>query len=187
MGCGKSTVLKFFGERGAATFESDACVRSLIEEDTSLIDALEAAFGSGIFTGTRRVDRSKLASIVFSNPDELRKLERLIHPLVRQKWEAEIRAGHGCLVVEIPLLFEKDLQTSFDLTICVVSDPELQLLRLEKRGWSKDHATQRLSHQWSLDRKSGLADVVVVNNGTTDHLSEQIDYIFEHFIDPAQP
>lgn len=180
IGCGKSTVLDLFKGRGAVTFDSDACVRRLLEEDAALIDDLEKAFGASIFSEGRKVDRSKLASIVFSNPSELRELERLIHPRVRQRWEEEIRTGHDCLVVEIPLLFEKGLQASFDLTICVVTEPEQQRRRLEKRGWSAEHAEQRLRQQWSLDQKAEHADLIIVNNGSREHLAEQIDYIFKH-------
>ncbi len=186
IGCGKSTVLELFKGKGAATFDSDSCVRTLIEEDKALIDDLRRDFGSTIFAESRKVDRSKLASIVFSNSKELRKLERLIHPLVRQKWEEEIRTGHNCLVVEIPLLFEKGLQASFDFTICVVTEPEQQRQRLERRGWSEEHANQRLSQQWSLDKKAELADLVIVNNGSAAHLAEQIDYIFEHILVPKR-
>ena len=180
IGWGKSTVLRLLRDRGVHVFESDACVRALLVEDADLIDALESTFGAGIFDESRKIDRSKLASIVFGNPGELRKLEQLIHPKVRQKWESEVQARHPLLVVEIPLLFEKGLQTSFDLTICVATESKLQRIRLAQRGWSDHHITQRLEQQWSLEQKARLADIVIENNGSEQHLAEQLDYLLQY-------
>jgi dephospho-CoA kinase len=174
MGCGKSTALAWLRAQGIAVFESDGHVRSLMESDTALHRELREAFGPGIFRAEGGVDRPALGSIVFSDPSKLKLLEELVHPRVRAAWLEEVEKRHPCLVVEIPLLFEKDLQSAFDLTCCVVSDPKIQFSRLRARGWTDAHIAARLSCQWSLTQKAEAADVVILNDGSRAHLEEQL-------------
>lgn len=176
MGCGKSEVLQWFRCGGHAVFEADACVRDLLVRDACLQADLRATFGDRIFNAEGGVDRGVLGSIVFSDPSSLAVLEELMHPRVRSAWHKELEKHHQCLVVEIPLLFEKDLQSAFELTCCVVSDPKIQLTRLRARGWSDAHIAQRLGRQWSLERKAQGADIVILNDGSRTHLHDQLAY-----------
>jgi dephospho-CoA kinase len=174
MGCGKTTVLEWFRARGVAVFETDACVRELLASDRELRGELRKAFGEEIFQSSGEVDRARLGAIVFADPSGLALLEKLVHPRVRKAWTAELGKRHECLVVEIPLLFEKNLQSSFDLTCCVFTDAKVQMSRLRSRGWSAAHVAQRLARQWSSLEKARHADVILLNDGRRAHLETQL-------------
>jgi len=177
IGCGKSTVLEFFGEAGAETVETDAIVRDLLANDKPLIARLEEAFGREIIDTEGRVDRKQLASTVFSNSEALALLESLLHPLVRARWMQHVREARRVLVVEIPLLFEKDLQGHFSKTLCVSSIPEVQMERLKARGMSYSEIQSRKQRQLGLDEKMSRADTVLHNNGSLEHLKEQVEWV----------
>lgn len=174
MGCGKSTALTWFADRGAVVFDTDHCVRRLYDEDESLHADLRKVFGEDVFRSGGKVDRAAIGSIVFADSSKLVALEKMVHPRVRASWLEELKKAHACLVVEIPLLFEKDLQSSFDLTCSVVSHPEVQHRRLLARGWSAAEIAARQQRQWSLEDKARRADVVFMNDGDRTHFEAQL-------------
>lgn len=174
IGCGKSTVLRYFGEAGARTVETDAIAKQLLDENADIQRALVARFGGDIIQPTGKVDRAKLASMVFADSRSLAYLESLVHPEVRRIWMEEISHHDGLIVVEIPLLFEKDLQTNFDLTVCVSCDPALQMQRLISRGMNPTQIEKRKQRQRSLEEKMQRADTIFFNNGSLEHLRDQV-------------
>jgi len=179
IGCGKSTVLGLFRELGAETVETDAIVRDLLARDKDLTGRVAKAFGEGVLDGEGRVDRKRLAATVFANSEALALLERLLHPLVRARWMERVEQAQGLPIVEIPLLFEKDLQVHFTKTICVSSFPEVQMERLQARGMSYSDIQSRKERQLGLDEKMRRADIVLHNNGTLDHLKEQVEWVMK--------
>ena len=177
IGCGKSTALQFFREAGAAVLETDAVVRHLLETDRELIEAIGAAFGEGVINAQGRVDRAALAATVFHNSEATALLESIVHPRVRHHWMHALRENHAVLIVEIPLLFEKDLQGHFTKTICVGSEPEIQRQRLLARGMSESQIQYRKDRQLGLDEKLRRADIILHNNGSRDHLKAQVEWV----------
>lgn len=174
IGCGKSTVLEFFREAGAHVVETDAVVRQLLAEDAGLISAIRAAFGDAILDAEGKIDRAALAHRVFDNSEALALLESLVHPRVRDYWMRQLRENYPILIVEIPLLFEKDLQGHFSTTICVSSLPEVRYERLRARGMTESQIFNREKRQLGLEEKMRRADIVLHNNGTRGHLQQQV-------------
>lgn len=185
IGCGKSTALSFFAQAGAVTVETDAVVRDLLAQDGELIRLLRDAFGEAVLDAEGRVDRPSLARKVFHNPEALALLESLVHPRVREHWMRQLRENHPVLIVEIPLLFEKDLNGHFSSTICVSSFPEIQNQRLKSRGMSDSQIQYRKQRQLSLDEKMRRADTILFNNGSLDHLREQVEWVMNRLAGPA--
>lgn len=183
IGCGKSTALEFFRLEGAAVIETDAVVRELLSSDTGLIHSVREAFGNEVLDREGKVDRRQLAARVFDNSEALALLESLVHPRVRQSWMRALHENHPVLIVEIPLLFEKDLQGHFSSTICVSSYPEVQVQRLKARGMSESQIQNRKQRQLSLEEKMQRADTILYNNGSLDHLQEQIACVMRRFRD----
>ena len=181
IGCGKSTALEFFRTEGAEVVETDAVVRRLLAEDTGLVEAIAQAFGAGVLDAEGKVDRAALAHRVFNNSEALRLLESLVHPRVRDHWMRQLRENHPILIVEIPLLFEKELQGHFSTTICVSSLPEVRMERLKTRGMTESQIFNREKRQLSLDEKMRRADIVLHNNGTREHLQEQVNRVMRQF------
>jgi dephospho-CoA kinase len=177
IGCGKSTALACFREAGAEVIETDAVVRQLMEEDEALIGEVREALGDSFMDEQGRIDRAKLGRKVFNNSEALALLESIVHPRVRDNWTQALRKNHPILIVEIPLLFEKDLQGQFSKTICVSSDSEIQKARLLARGMSESQIQYRKDRQLGLDEKMKRADIVIHNNGSLEHLREQVEWV----------
>ena len=183
IGCGKSTALAGFESAGAKTVDSDAVVKKLLDGDKLVRSALRDRFGEKIFGRRGKVDRKHLASIVFSSAEDLVWLETLLHPLVRKHWELNVRAMPRALwVVEIPLLFEKNLEKLFDFTVCVSASQSLQLARLRAKGFSDEQVKLRINRQLPLREKLNRADFVLSNNGPVEFLLEQVSVLKAKFL-----
>jgi dephospho-CoA kinase len=176
IGCGKSTAAHAFERRGYRRVDSDALVRDRVLAETAIRTALRERFGADVVKADGSVDRARLAARVFAAETELRWLEALTHPRVFAAWRERFAAEPDAdWAVEVPLLFEKQLENWFDFTICVASAPAQQLARLEQRGLSRALAEQRISKQLPLAHKIELADFVLWNDGAPEFLEEQID------------
>ena len=186
IGCGKSTALACFREAGCATLDTDALVRDLLAHDAPLIGAVAAAFGEAVLDQEGKVDRAALSRTVFGNSEALSTLESLVHPRVREIWTGELRKGHPVLIIEIPLLFEKDLAGHFTRTLCLSCDPEVQRERLTARGMTEEAMHQRQRRQFSLEEKRSRADIILHNNGTPEHLREQVLWVLERLGCPTR-
>ena len=171
--CGKSTVLGFFREAGWYTVDSDAVVRELLATNAEVQAQLRSRWGEAVFT-EGAVDRAALAKRVFSHEGDLKCLEELLHPLVRESWLASIaQAPNANCLVEIPLLFEKRLETRFDLTVCVVSPPDVAADRMVARAYTEEQIEQRRKQQMPLEEKMELADYLISNGGSLEFLKQQ--------------
>ncbi len=179
IGCGKSTAAKLFEELGFRRIDCDAIVREEVLTAPNIIAAVAGHFGSDVLqAGGRAIDRSNLGRRVFGNADELRWLERLVHPEVHRRWTELVKQAPDLeWVVEIPLLFEKELNKWFDFVVCVACSSPEQLSRLEQRGMNRTLAGQRIAQQLPLDRKIELSDFVLSNDGTPDFLRRQVELI----------
>ncbi|MEM7791786.1 MAG: dephospho-CoA kinase [Verrucomicrobiota bacterium] len=174
IGCGKSTVVGFFKALGWQTLESDAIVRGLLSDDLEVISAIRARWGDSVFSESDQINRKALAKIVFASKEDLSWLESLLHPRVRRVWTSALAndPGHKWLV-EIPLLFEKSLESEFDFVVCVISPAQIVDQRMADRGYSKVEVSQRRSRQMPTERKAQLADYVITNSGNLEFLEKQ--------------
>ena len=171
--CGKSTVLGFFREAGWQTVDSDAVVRELLATDAEVKAQLRSRWGEAVFTDGA-VDHAAVAKRVFGNEGDLKWLEELLHPLVRESWLASIaQAPNANWLVEIPLLFEKRLETRFDLTVCVESPPDVSADRMVARAYTEEQIEQRSKQQMPLEEKMELADHLISNAGSLEFLKQQ--------------
>lgn len=174
IGCGKSTVTRLFKEAGWRALESDKIVADLQAEDGSVQAALRGRWGDAVFTDEGAVNRRAIAERVFQDEGELSWLEQLLHPRVREVWQGAVEAEPGAdWLVEIPLLFEKRLETAFDLVVCVASPSDVVKIRMAARGYTGEEVECRRRRQMPLDEKMRRADYVITNAGQLDFLEEQ--------------
>ena len=179
IGCGKSTVLGFFREAGWRTVDSDAVVRELLATDAEVQARLRSRWGGVVFADGA-VDRGALAKRVFGHEGDLKWLEELLHPLVRESWLASIdQAPDSNWLVEIPLLFEKRLEIHFDLTVCVSSPPDVVADRMVVRAYSETQIEQRRKQQMPLEEKIERADFLISNAGSLEFLKQQTTRLIE--------
>jgi dephospho-CoA kinase len=176
LGCGKSTAAQFFTESGFRRIDSDALVRDHVLVRPEVVAAIGQRFGPGMIGPDGQINRTNLGSVVFADDVARRWLEQLIHPQVFSRWREMLSAAPGARwVVEVPLLFERQLENWFDFVVCVSCAPEQQLSRLEQRGLSRVLAARRISTQLPLARKIELSDFVLLNDGSPSFLQRQID------------
>ena len=171
IGSGKSSVSEYLRELGAAVIDADEGARAVVEPGTPGFDQVIAAFGPGVVKDGR-LDRAKLAELVFHDPEALAKLNAITHPLVRE-WSAErmaeaAEAGAEVVVQDIPLLFENGLDAVFPTTILVWVPEEVQVERLVGRGMSEKDARARIANQLPIDAKRERATYVIDNSGSRE-------------------
>jgi dephospho-CoA kinase len=188
LGCGKTTAAMLFESRGFRRLDADVLVREQVLTAPDVRGPLKTHFGPSIFTAEGIVNRRVLAAKVFADEGELRWLESLVHPRVFKLWRAELEGDPSSnWAVEIPLLFERNLENWFDFIVCVACDPDQQLVRLEQRGLNRALAGQRISKQLPLARKIELADFVLWNSGSAEFLEAQIDRLVSVLAPSAVP
>jgi len=170
---GKSEALAAFDRLGAATISSDVVVHELLDAEP-LLGRLAERWGEEI-APEGRVDRSKVGEIVFADPEQLKWLEAQIHPLVGERigsWLASLDPDVEVAVVEVPLLFESEMEHVFDTTLAVVTSDEVRRARAEARG----HALvgEREARQLDQGEKAARAEHVVENDGSLAELEERL-------------
>ncbi|MBX3016768.1 MAG: dephospho-CoA kinase [Bdellovibrionaceae bacterium] len=180
MGSGKSAVTALLRARGFTVIDADVVARKVVEPGTPGLAQVVQAFGPGVLNAEGELDRKKLAAQVFGKPDELRRLEMILHPLIQQKvadrrQEAAAR-GEALVFYDVPLLFEKNLGAQFDAVVVVWSTQAQQIERSMKRdGASREDVERRLSAQIPLAEKKLKADVLIDNSGTLESLPVRVD------------
>ncbi|HEX8689646.1 MAG TPA: dephospho-CoA kinase [Solirubrobacterales bacterium] len=170
---GKSEALAAFERLGAATISSDAVVHELLESEP-LLGRLTERWGPEI-APDGVVDRTRIGEIVFADPSELSWLEAQIHPLVGERvgaWMAALPEGTEVAVVEVPLLFESEMEAVFDTTLAVVTSDEVRQARAAARG----HALvgEREARQLGQEEKAARAEHVIENDGTLAELERAL-------------
>lgn len=173
---GKSEALAAFERLGAATISSDAVVHELLDSEP-LLGRLTERWG-GEVASEGRVDRTRIGEVVFADPDELAWLEAQIHPLVGERigaWLGSLPEDVGIAVVEVPLLFESEMEPVFDTTVAVVTSDEVRRARAEARG----HALvgEREARQLAQEEKAARAEHVVENDGTLEDLEQRLSVL----------
>lgn len=182
IGSGKTTVARMLSESGAKLVDADA-ISAELRKTPEIRQAIRDRWGDAVFDANRELDRSKLAAIVFNDPQELAALEEIMHPRVVEQIEREVvacRAGDGpaTCAIDAPLLLESGLARLCDATIFVECDRGTRARRLiGSRGWAPAEIERREAHQQPLTRKREMADFVVVNDGDLAASRKQIERI----------
>lgn len=176
---GKSTVAKILTKLGAAIVDADVLSREVVAPGQEGWKEIVATFGSEVLQADQTLDRQKLRTLIFNNPDARKQLEAIIHPRVRALAERRIRdhgeAGYAVVVYEVPLLFEGNLQEWLRPVILVACDVEIQRQRLRQRdGLDAAAAQKHIDAQMSLEEKRKLADYVIENDGSLADLESQV-------------
>jgi len=176
IGSGKSAALDAFKKAGAAVVSADAVVHELSKPGKPAYRAIVRAFGEGVLVADGALDRASLGESVFKNAAMRRKLEGIVHPIVRREMKRRVKAARGpVVVVDVPLLFENGLESEYDLTVSVSASRALCLKRVMRRdGLSKAAVARRMSAQLPAKEKEKRADVVLRNEGSLASLRRSV-------------
>lgn len=174
--CGKSSALKIFRELGCDGISTDRITSGILENNDSVKRSIGDKWGRDVLINNQ-IDKPKIAEIIFNSVPERIWLEELLHPLVRKVWTSRVKASNETtVVVEIPLLFEKSLQNFFEITVCLISEKNIQLQRLHDRGLTNVQSNARIESQMCLTEKMHLANIVMLGDNSLSFLKQQIDY-----------
>lgn len=180
---GKSTVTEFLRQKGFQVVDADAVVHQLQKPGGRLYQVLVEHFGEKILLKNGELNRTLLASLIFSNPEEQEWSKRTQGEIIREELAAlrnQLAQTESLFFMDIPLLFEQNYASWFDETWLVYVNRDVQLERLMKRDQiSKEAAESRLNSQWPLERKISLASHSLDNNGNQEQLIAQVVQLLE--------
>ena len=180
---GKSTVTEFLRQKGFQVVDADAVVHQLQKPGGRLYQVLVEHFGEKILLKNGELNRTLLASLIFSNPEEQEWSKITQGEIIREELAAlrnRFAQTEALFFMDIPLLFEQNYASWFDETWLVYVNRDVQLERLMKRDQiSKEAAESRLNSQWPLERKISLASHSLDNNGNQEQLIAQVVQLLE--------
>jgi len=182
-GSGKSTAAEMFRELGAAVIDADEASHAVYAPQTPGFDAVVREFGPEYVRGGQ-VDRARLGELVFRDDDARRRLNAIVHPLVRE-WMAERTAeadrdGAEVVIHDVPLLFENGLEGLYFDVVLVYAPERVQIKRLvEGRGISEDRARAIIAAQLPIDEKRGRAQRVIDNSGSREVTRAQVNRVWD--------
>ena len=183
VGMGKSTAAGFFLQLGARIVDTDELAHELVQPGQPALAEIQAAFGAGLVAADGRLKRGELARLVFTDAVARKRLEAILHPRIRERWQGQVAAwrGENCPVamVVIPLLFETGAETIFDNLVCVACTPAAQRERLRARGWPADQIQGRIAAQWPVEQKIARAHFLVWTEGLLTNHHSQVRLIME--------
>jgi len=178
IGSGKSTIAGFLRNWGAEVIDSDQVARAVVDPGQPAYADIVREFGSHILNADGAIDRGRLGELVFNDDARREKLNQIVHPRVRERWQAraaelESRSPATVVVTMIPLLYETAAEGEFDAVLVVACSPEAQSARLRARGLNDEQIRARVRAQLPTPVKMERADFVIWNDYSLDNLEEQ--------------
>lgn len=189
IGSGKTSAAGLFAELGAEIIDTDAIAHQLTRPGGAAIEAIRQAFGAGFITPDGALDRTRMRARVFSDLQERRRLEGILHPLIRQDADARIAASHAPYVLLIvPLLLETGAyRQTIDRLLVVDCNTEVQIARAMGRSrLSRDEVLAIMGAQASRETRLAAADEVIANNGDFEDLKHQVAALHEKYLSLAR-
>ena len=180
IGMGKSTTMQLFAEQGIPVYDADAAVHAVYAG--AAVPAVEAAFPGT--TGDGKVDRQKLSAKVLGNPEALKRLEQIVHPMLgahRQQFLADAeRSGAPVVVLDVPLLFETGGEKRVDVVVVVSAPAEMQRARvLARENMTQEKLDAILARQTPDAEKRRRADFIVDSGSGVEAARDQVREILQ--------
>ncbi|HEY9390672.1 MAG TPA: dephospho-CoA kinase, partial [Mycobacteriales bacterium] len=180
IGSGKSAVARLLADHGAVVVDADALAREVVEPGTPGLRRIVEEFGPDVLSADGRLDRGRLAELVFADQDARERLNAIVHPLVGRRAE-QILSGlpdDAVVVHDVPLLTENGLAPNYDLVMVVEASEPTRIARLVRdRGMAEEAVRARIAAQASDEQRRAVADVVVVNDGSRAELAAAVDQV----------
>ncbi|MBF0105899.1 MAG: dephospho-CoA kinase [Deltaproteobacteria bacterium] len=187
---GKSTVSRWFKKKGCPVICADSIAHDLLTTGTVSYKKTVRIFTKNILNPDKSINRATLAQMVFTNPKQKQKLEKILHARVRKKMRALLKEykkkKHRLIFLDIPLLFENRLEWLCDGIICISAPQKTQIERLKNhRGQSRKHALDRIKAQMPLRHKEKKSTFVIKNKGSMAELNNKLKDLFKKISDTS--
>jgi dephospho-CoA kinase len=178
IGCGKSEVSRLLADRGAIIIDADLIVRELQQPNGEIFNQMVEMFGDSVVADDGSLNRGAVANEVFKDKGILKKLNELIHPVVRRVMNERVKSYSDTskvVVLDIPLLVENPRE-GLDGVVVVDLDPEIAVERIvEQRKMNIDDAKARVANQSSREQRRAIANFIIDNSGDRKALDLQVD------------
>ena len=186
--CGKSLFSRFLREKGVDILDADDVVHRLEAPGGAAVEAIRSVFGEKVVRSDGGVDREALGAIVFGDAVARERLNRAVHPLVKQAIREWLeRPGGRLKAVVIPLLFEVGWEDGWDVIICLASSEVVQTERLMRsRALSADQARERIAAQMPVAEKAARSHLVVNNNADAEALAREAARVYRFLIERSE-
>ena len=187
IGAGKSTVANMFQESGIPVVLADDVGREVASKGSDGLAEIVRSFGPDVLDSNGELDRRKLGTLIFNDPDRRRELEGILHPRVRDQsrelFSQLEQAGNQIVVYESALLYETQRHTEMRGVILVTASEEQRIARVRSRDRSEEEAVrQRIKAQMDDEEKRGLADYIIENNGDLHSLRREVDSLISQLL-----
>ncbi len=170
IGSGKTTVCKIFELLGIPVYYADERAKELIATDKSIIKQVKQLFGDDVYDAAGKLDKKRVASVIFNFPEILNQYNQIVHPAVFrdvEKW-MQRHSDRDYVIKEAALLFETGSNKQLDNIICVTAPLELRIQRVIDRDQTTAEAVkERIANQWSEEEKINASDFIIYNDGST--------------------
>lgn len=189
IGSGKTFVARLFAERGAAVVDTDEIAHGLTAPGGDAIAAIRSQFGADYIAADGALDRGRMRSLVFAEPDAKKRLEAILHPMIRSEAERRAAASPGQYVIfVVPLLIESAMWRQRVSRILVVDCPaQTQVTRVMKRsGLSEEQVHAIMASQVSRETRLAAAHDIISNDGSVDDLLPQVERLHSMYLAMAQ-
>jgi dephospho-CoA kinase len=187
IGCGKSTVANAFCDLGVSIIDADKISKNIVNAGQPALLEIEQTFGKSIILSSGELNREKLKKIIFADSTALEKLERILHPVIRQKITKQM-AEHqkeSYIIVDVPLLVEKEYQSLFDKIIVVDCTPEQQIERVLKRDeMTENDIVKIIKAQADRDYRKRFATDIIDNSKSIEYVKAQVSALHDAFLKP---
>jgi dephospho-CoA kinase len=185
---GKSSVARFFEEKGAVVIDADQLARDAVCPGSRGLAEVRAAFGEGVLAADGSLDRKLLGAVIFSDSDRRRELEGILHPEIRRLSEERIASvaatGKRVVFYMAPLLIEAGVTDRVDEIWVVTVRPDVQLERLMNRdSIGRDEAERIIASQMPLAEKERHGRIVIDNSGTAAETRRMLEEVWEQEIE----
>jgi dephospho-CoA kinase len=191
IGSGKSTVAKMFATIGAAVIDADAVSRSLTVPQGKAIDAIKLEFGDAMISADGSLDRQRMRDLVFSNESAKKRLENIMHPMIKreiqQQDHAAVNTGTFIIVYDIPLLVESNnWRPMLDQVLVIDCQEQTQIERVILRNTLKKEDVEKIiANQANRKMRNSAADILIFNDSiTVEQLGVQVTQVAQHFKRP---
>ena len=182
IGTGKSTVANMLKEKGIPVVDTDLISREVIEYP-EIIEKIKLEISNEVFDFNNKLDRKKISEIVFENQEKLKKLNEIMHPeILKKMWDEveELKKNHKIIVVDVPLLFEINMEKEVDKILLIYASKEIQLKRImERDGRTREEAVKIISSQMPLYKKREKSHYIIQNNDSLEKLEKNLDKIVQ--------
>ena len=188
IGSGKTTVSDLFEKMGAPVIDTDIIARQLVADDPDVLSEITEIFGKDVLSVDGRLDRKKLANIVFNDKKQKLKLENTLHPRIRSEVLRQVQELSGTespthyVIIVVPLLFETGFDDIVDLTVAVIADEPIRINRIQQRDMrSLDEIQAIIAGQTDDKTRIRMADEIIENNNDFKQLEQKVELLHNKF------